>query len=146
MIRVVFDTNIYVSALIIPGGIPAQILHHLHNFEAITSEAILVEVMQALHYEHIQKRFKGKVSADKIQGYIERLRAFCRIITVTTKVDVIHEDPDDNDILACAVDGEADHIVTGDKDLLALGTYQGVIIVSPAEFLQILQHEHGEST
>ena len=60
------------------------------------------------------------------------------MVHVTSHVDVIKEDPPDNQFLACAIDGKADLIVSGDHHLLDLKTYQGIPIVTARDFLNRL--------
>ncbi len=57
------------------------------------------------------------------------------LVDVTSRIDTIKVDPSDNAFLECAVDGRADYIVSGDRHLLGLGTYRGIQIISPREFL-----------
>jgi predicted nucleic acid-binding protein len=60
----------------------------------------------------------------------------------TLTVAVIQDDPSDNRYLECAVEGEAAYLVSGDRVLLSLGTYQGIQIISPRGFLEVLQQEN----
>ena len=59
------------------------------------------------------------------------------------QVRVIADDPDDNAVLACAKEGNAAYIVTGDRDLLSLGDYEGITIVTPVQFLRTLAEHPG---
>ena len=136
MIKVVLDTNILVSALIVKVGKPAQILEHIDALELLTSEEILAEVARVLHYPRIQKRYR--LSDETISTFLERLRAVSTVVTVHTPVKVITADPDDDKFLACAIDGEASYIVSGDPHLLTLRLYQDIQILSPTTFLDIL--------
>ena len=63
------------------------------------------------------------------------LREFTRSVDPKEKIDVLKEDAPDNRILECAVEGDAHVIVTGDKHVQALGTFRGIVIMSPREFL-----------
>ncbi len=68
-------------------------------------------------------------------------------MTITNQLRVIAADPDDDKVLECAVVGNATHIVTGDKQhLVALGSHQGIRILSPAEFLQLVAMSSGQQT
>jgi putative PIN family toxin of toxin-antitoxin system len=139
MKKVVFDTNILVSAMLIKNGIPAQILQHYQQFDLVLSEAIIAEVVRVLHYPHIQKRYAAQVQEADIQTYVKNLRRMGKIIKVQTTLSVVTDDPDDNKILACAQEGAATYLVTGDPDLLIIGEYQGVRILPPAQFLELLR-------
>ena len=90
--KVVLDTNILVSALIVKVGKPAQILRQVGAFEFLTSEEILDETKRALHYDRIRRRYR--LSDPDIRGYLEGLRATATIISVTTNVQAIAEDPE----------------------------------------------------
>ena len=143
MKKVVFDTNVLISAVLVKEGISAKLIKHSEPFEVVTSEEILTELLEKLQLPRIKDKYK--FSDALIGEYISTLRKDSTVVSVFTQVSVVR-DTNDNMVLACAIDGKADYLVTGDKDLLDIGTYQGVIIISPAEFLQILQHEHVEST
>jgi hypothetical protein len=134
--RVVLDTNVLVSALIVKVGKPAQILRRVGEFELLTSEEILAETEKVLYYEHIQKRYHP--TEEDIKSFIRNLRDVGEVIRVRSKVEVIKEDPDDNKFLACGLDGGADFIVSGDPHLTELKEYKGIEIISPARFLELI--------
>lgn len=139
MKKVVFDTNVLVSALIVKVGKPAQILRQVEKYELLTSEEILAETERALHYSHIQKRYHP--SDEDIATYLAELREVSTIISVKSDVRVIKEDPDDDKFLTCALEGGAEYIVSGDPHLLRLEEYQRIRILTPAAFLKILGSE-----
>lgn len=136
MKRVVLDTNVLISALIVPVGKPAQILKYLEELTLLTSEPILIEMERVLHYSRIQKRYK--LNDEIINLYLERVREVSSIVHVETEVLVVEDDPDDDKFLACAVDGEAEYIVSGDPHLLTVKEYEGVKILTPSDFLALL--------
>jgi putative PIN family toxin of toxin-antitoxin system len=131
--RVVVDTNVFVSALISPRGTPAQLLAHEFPFELITSEEILAELNRVLHYDRIQKRYN--LNEEIISGYLSTIREDSQVIEVTGQVTVIEKDPSDNKFLACAVEAKADYIVSGDPHLTELETFEGIPISSQERFL-----------
>jgi uncharacterized protein len=141
MIHAVLDTNILVSAQIKPGGNPDQILRQgqTGKFELLTSAFILAELADVLGRKHIQRKYKSQVTVSKRSRYLRAIRAMAEVVQVITAVQVVPDDPKDNAILACGVDGQANYIVTGDPHLLRLRTFQGIQIVTPAEFLEILK-------
>ena len=108
----------------------------------IMSRAIALEVIDVLNRPKIKQKY----------GLQERILEIEELITgdktevVMGDVAVVSlSDPDDEKILATAVEGNADYIVTGDKrDLLVLGTYEGIAIVTPGQFLSILQDRMSE--
>jgi putative PIN family toxin of toxin-antitoxin system len=65
------------------------------------------------------------------------VRDAARVVTPAVQLDVIREDPADNRILECAVAAGSDYIVTGDKDLLRLGTYDSIKILTVSDFLNV---------
>ena len=133
--RVVLDTNILVSRALSPYGLAARILKRLNegDFEITTTADILAEYWTALHYESVQRR--SGLSDEEIE---EILDPFAEEETEPAAIDPICRDPKDDQFLAAAVGGEADYIVTCDDDLLTLGSYQGIMIMSPGTFLRIL--------
>ncbi|CUU00566.1 putative toxin-antitoxin system toxin component, PIN family [Armatimonadetes bacterium GBS] len=136
--RVVFDSNVIISA-IGWGGKPRQCLSLAQDgkMHGLTCSAILDEVHQKL----IQKL---RFSTDRAQRYIEALREFLEVISTTGEVKGVCKDPKDEAVLECAVLGKASYLVTGDRDhLLPIREFRGILIVSPAEFLRILE---GDST
>ena len=139
MIKAVLDTNVLVSAFIIKQGKPAQIVSraYVQDFSLLLSEAILRETQIALHYKHIQKRFHPTEQA--IEKFLFRLRTGGILLSVRNIENIISNDPPDNLVLACAVEGGADYLVSGNKHLLNLKQHRGVKIVTPAQFLEILK-------
>ncbi len=139
MKRVVLDTNIWVSALLVKVGKPAQIINaaYARLIVLLTSEDILAETEHTLHLPRITKRYN--LTASTIHTFLTNARNISTVVTVRTTLDVVKDDPEDNKILACAVDGKASYLVTGDPDLLAIGEYKGVRILTPAQFLELFQ-------
>ena len=139
MIRVVLDTNLLVSALGNPRGAPAKILEswRLGDIAVVSSEAILDEVRRVMEYPKVRKFLHLK--AEEIEGFIDELREFCLIVPGDLEVSVIEEDHSDDKFLACALEGEAEFIISGDKHLKSLREYRGVQVLSPNSFLAILK-------
>ncbi len=138
MVRVVFDTNVFVSAFIQPKSPPGRLLAGLiegDKFELVLSTAILDEVGRALRYPKVRKRIR--LDDDDLDLRVAMLGILSTMVSVSSRtVTGVSRDPDDDAILAAAVEGCADYIVTGDQDLLAIGDYQGIRIVTPSAFLQ----------
>jgi len=136
---IVPDTNVIVSAQLNPAGNEARILAYWYasQLEFALSEPILKEYQRVLEYEHIRVRLVR--AGIKIDRLVNALREGSDIVSGTTPVEPITADPSDEMFLACAVETEADAIVTGDKEhLLPLGAYQNIPIVSPRQFLSFL--------
>ncbi len=140
MSKVVLDTNVLVSALIKKEGKPAQILRYVDDVELVMAEELLTELEEVLHRRHIQHKYH-LTDAD-IGEYLAQLRTASTLVQLHTRVDVVI-DPDDNMFIACAVDGGAAYIVSGDPHLLDLQAYEGIRILTPAAFLEVLQRAGG---
>lgn len=108
-------------------------------FQLIASAAILEEYKQTLLYERLMRRHRR--SADEVVRDVTRLRAVALLVEPGTRLNVITEDPSDNKFLECAVEGEADYIVSGGRHLLWLGRYQGIEILPPGAFVMVAGRE-----
>lgn len=135
--RAVFDTNIYVSAFAIPGGQAEEAyLAAIHGrFELFTSVPILTETATVL-----QNKFEW--SAEKARALVQAISHVATVVTAGTRLRVVRDEPD-NRILECAIKAQAEFIVTGDRQLLALGRYEGVKLLRLADFLGLLKAEEG---
>jgi putative PIN family toxin of toxin-antitoxin system len=136
--RVVLDTNSVVSRYLVAAGIPAQIMTawRLQRFDLVVSPALLAEYERVLNYERLRRRHG--LSPEEVTREIAGLRDAALLVIPTEVPAVIADDPDDDHVLACAVAGEADYIVSGDRHLLTLGEYRGIRILRPAAFLALL--------
>ena len=134
--RVVLDTNQHVSALITPDGNPASIvqLWRAWVIELATSPLLLAEFEEVIRRPHIQERHN--LSDTDIADYLETLRRYALVVPGEVVVNVVEDDPDDDAVIACALEAEADAIVSGDRHLLSLGSYRGIQIVRAADFLR----------
>lgn len=128
MIRVCLDTNILISGIIF-GGKPKEILDLSDQVIFITSTQILTELTRVL-------RNKFDWSESEIKQALKTLGHIQIIASPRKKVSKIKYNPD-NRILECALEGQADYIVSGDKKhLLPLKKFEGIKIVSTTEFLK----------
>ena len=139
MLRVVLDANQFVSSLLVKVGLPAQALDawRAGAYQLIVSPAILVEVEHTLGYERIQRKYA--VTPLDVQRLTQEL--VNSALVVAGLVDVagaVPEDPDDEIVLACAVDGDANLIISGDRHLLDLGSYRNIPILTVRAFLERL--------
>lgn len=130
--KVVIDTNVFVSGLTFKGK-PREVLDLIWrgDIEACISSFILKELEETL-----KKGFSW--DRDQIKHTIEKIKAKTILVPAKNKVSVIKENDDDNRILECAIKGKAQHLISGDrKHLLPLKEYQGIKLLSPAEFLKL---------
>ena len=139
--RVVLDTNVVISNILSPLGPSARVIQRWREqvFEVLISEAMLAEYRKILGYNRL--RVLHHLSDERIDEFIDGFRQHGTSIDVTIRLDIIKEDPDDNRVLECAIEGSADYIVSGDKDILRLKEYEGIVILPPAAFLLLLERE-----
>ena len=131
---VVYDTNILISGMVW-GGIPYDCikLAMTDRVEGVTCAEIIDEFAEKL-------TTKLEYSELRTSRIVTRLLSFLRMVKITNKLEGIIRDPDDDKVIECAVVGGATHIVTGDKrHLLPLQNYQGIHIVTAADFLRQFQ-------
>ena len=135
--RVVLDTNVVISATLIEGGNEDRILRAWQRgaFQLVVSRQILEEMGRVLFYERIRK-FQWMDDADVV-ALLQILAAESVLVAGRLKVKA-SRDPADDKFLAAAVEGKAEYVVTGDKDLLVLKAYRRVEIVTPRRFVRIL--------
>jgi len=140
MIRIVIDTNILVSAILTPKGNPAKILKLVleGKLNLIISPAILEETQQVLRYPRLVKLMqKNKITMKEVYDFLDKMSKVAVITPDKLEIDAIPDDPADNKILVCGLEGEADYIISGDHHLTDLKIFQGIKIVNPATFLKV---------
>ncbi len=137
--KVVLDANIYVSSLINTQGNPKRIMEgwEQNKFDVLVSASIIDEVGRVLRYPRIVKRHRQGEEA--IQRFLELLSSQAVMVEPTEVLDVVKEDQSDNRYLECAIEGKAQYIISGDKHLLELGEYKGIIVLPPAAFMTLLE-------
>ncbi len=138
MIRAVLDVNVLISALITPTGIPARILDawRAERFLVVISEPILAEFERVVAQPQLSSRYG--LTPSRVERLVRGLRQFALMTPGALELHGLAPDPDDDKLLACAIEGSADYLVTGDQALLALREHEGVQILSPAEFIRVL--------
>jgi uncharacterized protein len=128
-LKAVFDTNILVSALAIPGGQAERAINLVLDARVnlCISKEIIHEVLGVL----AQKFSKGPEELSRTAVFLSELAE----LVVPRKKLAVHDDEPDNRILECVATGNADVIVTGDRAMLNIEKYQEVRILSPRQFL-----------
>jgi putative PIN family toxin of toxin-antitoxin system len=132
--RVVLDTNIIVSGIYWSGP-PFAILEaaKAKRFQILTSEVLLDELDDVLSRAKFTNRvallrtLPGRSIHASVQDLVE-------LVNVISDINIVTRDPDDNAVLACALDGGADYVISGDRHLLELGEFAGIQILPPDRF------------
>jgi putative PIN family toxin of toxin-antitoxin system len=133
-LRAVLDTNVVISALLMPFSIPRRALDRaMREGCLLISAATTAELNEVIH----RPRFDRYFSDEERTEFLTTLVHEAELMNV---VDVVTDcrDPRDNKFLELAVSGRAMHIVTGDSDLLVLHPFRGMKVVSPNAFLTLV--------
>lgn len=130
--RVVIDTNVLVSRLILPQSLPAQAVRKA-ELEALLliSEATMYELADVL----ARPKFDRYISLEDRKSFLQRLGHITELVPI---IQLVREcrDPKDDKFLEVALNGRADVIITGDADLLEMNPWRGIEIVSPTDYLR----------
>jgi putative PIN family toxin of toxin-antitoxin system len=130
--RVVFDTNTLISALLFEQSTPAQALVYAsRQGEILLSASLANELNETLQ----RKKFERYVTPEQREEFLIALVQSATLVEVTDTISMCR-DPKDNHILELAVSGKTDVIVTGDADLLVLHPFRGIAILNPQGFLK----------
>ena len=137
--RFVLDTNLLVSG-VIAAGLPRRLVDGARagEFELCTSEVLLAELLDVLS----RGKFAARLAQAGLtpQGIVDDLRRLAVIVSPANTQRVVPTDPDDDHVIAAAVTGQADLIASGDKrDLLPLGSYAGIPIITAREAVERLE-------
>jgi putative PIN family toxin of toxin-antitoxin system len=133
MVRAVIDTNILVSALIKRGKPRKLVLKLLEEHMVILSREMLAELADVL------TRDKFAVKPSQVERFLAILVRKSKIVALSSRFEVISEDPDDDVVLNTAYAGKAEYIVTGDRHLLALKEFKRTKIVKGNHILEKLR-------
>jgi putative PIN family toxin of toxin-antitoxin system len=139
VIRAVLDANVYVSAAVRPEGPPGQIIDRFLRggaFEIVTSQAIVDEVLRALTYPKVRKYIRPGLDPEL---WFEDIVVLSHLVAGQNELEGASRDRDDDKYIAAAIEGRAGFVVAGDSDLLDLKEYDGIRIMSPRAFLDLLR-------
>jgi len=133
-VRVVFDTNVIVSGLLRAGSPPDLLRQASRRLTLVSSEWQLDELRRVSRYPRLKSRFAPH-EAGRLVGQIRRVA----VMVDPASGVAVSPDPDDDPLIATAIAGDAQYLVTGDKnDLLVLESVRGVRIVTARQMLEIL--------
>lgn len=131
-LRAVLDVNVVVSALLLADSVPRRIFDHVVNRgRLLLSIPVLIELDEVLR----RPKFDRHLSEELRLEFLAALVREAELVEPTCDLHVCR-DPNDDKFLNLAVSGRATHIISGDADLLVIHPFQGIVILSPIEFLQ----------
>ena len=142
MLKVVLDTNIFVSSLLSKAGRPAMVIDawRASRYLLVTSPSIISEIKRVVEAPSIRKKYG--LGRDPIARLILLLEKDTIVVPgLSTVAGAIPKDPTDEMFLSAALDAKADLIVSGDRHLLDLGEYKGVPILTVRQFLELLEKQ-----
>jgi putative PIN family toxin of toxin-antitoxin system len=129
--RVVIDTNVFISGVLSTTSAPARCVDAVvTGGQFVATDATLKELFERL----LSPKFDSYVTRARREELLSRLAPLVEIVEVVQQVHACR-DPHDDKFLEAAVNGRADVIITGDKDLLQLHPYRGIASLGPAEYL-----------
>jgi putative PIN family toxin of toxin-antitoxin system len=142
VIRAVLDTNVLASGFVSfvdTDRAPSRVLHLWlkRRFELVISADIQTELRHTLDIPY----FRRRLSTEQVEVAQRLLVRQATLVFPTEPVVGVATHPEDDQVLAAAVSANVDYLVTGDRQLLALGNYRGVHIVSPRRFLTLLEQD-----
>jgi putative PIN family toxin of toxin-antitoxin system len=143
VIRAVLDANTVVSGFPASGGTMGELIDRWQagRFRLVVSQHILAELGRAWTKPYWRARF----AQTQIDQALALMQQDAEVTPITATVAGVATHPEDDIVLATAVSARVDYLATGDKQLQALGRYQGVIILSPRDFLTLLEQQEDET-
>ena len=142
MLKAVLDTNVLVSSLLVKVGLPAGVVDawRQRQYVLVTSPDLIAEVRATLNYPRLRRKYL--FTDEDVARLVSLLEQDALVVPGQAEVTgVIRDDPADEKVLACAVDAEADVIVSGDSHLLALGEYEGIPVLTARTLFERLAEE-----
>jgi putative PIN family toxin of toxin-antitoxin system len=137
-VRAVLDANVYISAAVRAEGPPGRLIERFLRdaaFEIVLSPAIIQEVLRAFTYPKVRKYIRRALDPEL---WFEDIVVLAQFVAGEYELAGVSTDPDDDKYIAAAVEGRAGFIVAGDSDLLDLEEHDGIRIVSPRTFLDLI--------
>lgn len=139
MLRAVLDTNVFISGIKSKTSPPGKIIEawREQKFILVISPQLLSEVREVLLRSTVLEMLQKTPS--EVNTFIQLLSQKSYMTEGNREISVLKNDPDDNMVLACAQEGMATHLVTGNKKHFPSKDYEGIKILSPREFLSVLE-------
>lgn len=139
MLKVVLDTNVLVSALLKPDSTPELVVSLiLEDFVLLCmSPPVFNEYQEVLNREKFRR-----LDRNKMKAFLVRLKAKARWVEPKVHLDIILSDPEDNRFLECAVEAQADFLITGNTKHFPFKRFKKAQITTPAEFLAVFSARH----
>jgi putative PIN family toxin of toxin-antitoxin system len=128
--RVVFDTNIIVSALMFPKSLPRKIIDQVDSLGTIL---VSYDTMLELNEFLTRKKFERYFSQEQRLNFIAKFFEKAEMVEILELVEICR-DPKDDKFLELAVNGRANYLITGDQDLLVLNPFQETLIITVSQF------------
>lgn len=142
MIRAVIDTNLIVSYLLTQSATLSRLIDHWEqgHFVYVISPALLRELREVVYRPRLRQHMRLDPGI-----LLEVIEVDAEIIPGDLVLSGVCRDPRDDPFIACAVEGQAAYLVTGDHDLLDLGAYEGVTMIRAYDFAQLLDSLMGQT-
>ncbi|OGH17764.1 MAG: putative toxin-antitoxin system toxin component, PIN family [Candidatus Levybacteria bacterium RIFCSPHIGHO2_01_FULL_40_15b] len=139
MLSAVLDTNVLASGALTSSSIPRQLLNEWRKgyFKLYISNFILEELKEVFE----KPFFKRLMTEQDIDGFVNLLETDAIPVQLINKVREVATHPEDDFILATAVNAKAEYLVTGDRHLQDLEQFKGINIISPRTFSEIIEYE-----
>jgi len=133
MLKVVIDTNVFISAFYLPESRPANVV-------LLARRKTILNLISPQILKEVERIIKKKLLWDnsKTESAVRLIKNFSEEVHPQERLAIIVDDPD-NRILECAVAGQANFIISGDKHLLNLKNFQEINVVTPADFLVAIE-------
>jgi putative PIN family toxin of toxin-antitoxin system len=139
MIGATLDVNVLASGFLVKTGVPAELVRSWlgRAYQPVLSDHILTGLDRTLRKPYVQRR----MTPEQMLDVLTVLRNRATLVIPTTPVYGVGEDEEDDLVLSTALTGLAEFLVTGDRHLQQIGNYQGLIIIPPRDFLDVLARD-----
>jgi len=139
MIRAVLDTNLLVSYLLTQSATMSRLISHWEqgHFIYLISPTILAELKEVVYRPRLRRLMRVDPAV-----LLDVIEADAQLVPGKLKLTGVCRDPKDDPFIACAVEGQASYLVTGDDDLLSMGSYRGITMIRAYDFVELLDKEH----